>query len=161
MCRAIYWMDAYARFQVHISKHVEKTQKTLCWRGALLSTHFRIFVATKGPKIAQPWRKAVRFKTIAMHVCVPNLKALYNFWGRNCRKILWPISGCKVDQSDLIVIKLLLDVWRCLPDVYAKFQIDISNHVQKSRENFSLAESSTNSPSQVFLSARGPKFAQL
>ena len=31
---------------------------------------------------------------------------------------------------------------------------------KKSPENFSLAESSSNTPFQVFLSARGPKIAQ-
>ena len=31
-----------------------------------------------------------------------------------------------------------LDMWHCLLDVYGKFQIDISKHVQKSLENFSL-----------------------
>ena len=45
-------------------------------------------------------------------------------------------------------------------DVYTKFQTDISQHVQKSPDNFSLAGSSSNTPFQVFLSARGTKIAQ-
>ena len=36
-------------------------------------------------------------------------------------------------------MKLELDVWHNPLDVYAKFQTDISQHVQKSPENFSLA----------------------
>ena len=47
-------------------------------------------------------------------------------------------------------MKLELDVWHHPLDVYAKFQTDISQHVQKSPENFSLAGSSSNTPFQVF-----------
>ena len=57
-------------------------------------------------------------------------------------------------------MKLELDGWHHPLDVYAKFQTDISKHVQKSLENFSLAGSSSNTPFQVFLFARGPKMAQ-
>ena len=57
-------------------------------------------------------------------------------------------------------MKLELDMWHLPLDVYAKFQTDISQHVQKSPENLSLAGSSSNTPFQVFLSARGPKIAQ-
>ena len=57
-------------------------------------------------------------------------------------------------------MKLELDVWHHPLDVYAKFQTDISRHVQKSPENFSLAGSSSNTPFEVFLSTRGPKIAQ-
>ena len=54
-------------------------------------------------------------------------------------------------------MKLELDMWHHLLNVYTKFQTDISKHVQKSPEYFSLAGSSTNAPFQVFLSTRGPK----
>ena len=54
-------------------------------------------------------------------------------------------------------MKLELDMWHHLLDVYTKFQTHISKHVQKSPENFSLAGSSTNAPFQVILSTRGPK----
>ena len=56
-------------------------------------------------------------------------------------KWLWPIFGCKVGQRVQIGMKLELDVWHHSTDVYAKFQTDISKHVQKSPENFSLAGS--------------------
>ena len=75
-------------------------------------------------------------------------------------KWLSPIFGCKVGQSVHIGMKLELDVWHHPLDVYAKFQIDIFQHVQKSPESFLLAGSSSNTPFQVFLSARGPKIAQ-
>ena len=75
-------------------------------------------------------------------------------------KWLWLISSYEIGQSIQIEMKLELDVWHPPLDVYAKFQTDISKHVQKSPENFSLAGSSSNTPFQVFLSARGPKIAQ-
>ena len=49
----------------------------------------------------------------------------------NADKLLWPIFGCKVGQSVQIGMKLELDLWHHLLDVYAKFQTDISKHVQK------------------------------
>ena len=45
-------------------------------------------------------------------------------------KWLWPIFGCKVGQSVQIGMKLELDMWHHPLDVYAKFQTDISQHVQ-------------------------------
>ena len=67
----------------------------------------------------------------------------------------------QVRQSVQIGMKLKFDVWHHPLDVYAKFQTDISKHVQKSPENFSLAGSSSNTPFEVFLSVREPKIAQL
>ena len=43
----------------------------------------------------------------------------------------WPIFGCKVSQSVPIGMKLELDVWHYLLNVYIMFQIDISKHVEK------------------------------
>ena len=68
--------------------------------------------------------------------------------------------GCKVGQSVQIGMKLELDIWHYLLDVYTKFQTDISKYEQKSPENFSLAGNSTYAPFQVFLSTRGPKMTQ-
>ena len=78
----------------------------------------------------------------------------------NADKWLWPIFGCEVGQSVQIGMKLELDMWHHLLDVYTKFQTDISKHVQKSPENYSLVGSSTNAPFQVFLSTRGQKITQ-
>ena len=39
--------------------------------------------------------------------------------------------GCKVGQSVQIGMKLEIDLWYHPLDVYAKFQTDISKHVQK------------------------------
>ena len=49
----------------------------------------------------------------------------------NADKWHWPIFGCKVGQSVQIGMKLKLDVLHHPLDVYAKFQTDISQHVQK------------------------------
>ena len=54
----------------------------------------------------------------------------------HAEKILWFIFGCKEGQSVPIGMKLELDMWHHLLDVYTKFQIDISKHVERSRENF-------------------------
>ena len=64
--------------------------------------------------------------------------SVYQIWGlyiifkaMNADKWLWPILGCKVGQSVQIGMKLKLDVWHHPLNVYAKFQTDISQHVQK------------------------------
>ena len=49
----------------------------------------------------------------------------------NAEKSLWPIFGCKVGQSVQIGMKLELDVWHYLQNVYTMFQNDISKHVEK------------------------------
>ena len=43
----------------------------------------------------------------------------------------WPIFGCKVGQSVRIGMKLELDVWHYLLNVYTMFENDISKHVEK------------------------------
>ena len=62
----------------------------------------------------------------------------------NVEKLLWPISGCKVDQSVPIGMKLELDVWHYLLSVYTMFQIDISKHAEKSPENFAKSKTRKN-----------------
>ena len=57
-------------------------------------------------------------------------------------------------------MKLELDVWHHPLDVYAKFQTDISQHVQKKSGKLFAGRELYNTPFQVFLSARGPKIAQ-
>ena len=86
-------------------------------------------------------------------------KCVYQIWrlyiiaeAINEEKLLWPIIGCKVGQSCLIVMKLTQCValpTRCIYQVsiwYLKTWL-----VQKKPENFSLAGSSTNSHFRVFL----------
>ena len=46
------------------------------------------------------------------------------------------MSYCKKSQQDLIAMKLKPDVSCHLPDVYTRFQLHISKHVEKSSENF-------------------------
>ena len=63
-----------------------------------------------------------------------------NWWLRvtfeamNAEKWLWPIFGSKVGQS--IRMKLKLNLWHRLLNLYTKLQIDTSNRVEKSLENF-------------------------
>ena len=77
--------------------------------------------------------------------------SVYQIWGlyiifkaMNADKWLWPIFGCKVGQSVQIGMKFELDVWHHPLDVYAKFQTDISHHVQKSPENFKKSKTHKN-----------------
>ena len=54
---------------------------------------------------------------------------IFEAW--NAEKWLWPIFGCKVGQSVSIGMKLELDMWHYLLNVYTMFQNDISKHVEK------------------------------
>ena len=103
---------------------------TCCWLGALLTPPLSSVLSTIGPKIAQSWQKSVGVKTL--FGCVYQIWGLYiTFKAMNADKWLWPIFGCKVGQSVQIRMNFELDVWHHLLDVYAKFQTDISKHIQK------------------------------
>ena len=69
----------------------------------------------------------------------------------NAEKWLWPIFGCKVGQSVQIGMKLQLDVWHHLLDLYTKFQIDNSIHVEKK------ARKSSKNPKRTKIIAKIPK----
>ena len=47
------------------------------------------------------------------------------------QKCVWPTFGCKLGQSDPIVMQLKLDMSCHLLNVYTKFLIDISKHVEE------------------------------
>ena len=59
-----------------------------------------------------------------------------NKWPQEYQNRIWPTFGCKVGQKVLIAMKLNPDLWCRLLDVYNKFQINISKHVEKSPENW-------------------------
>ena len=46
------------------------------------------------------------------------------------------IIPCKVSQRDMIALKFKLDVSWHLPDVYTRFQVHISKHVQKAQKTY-------------------------
>ena len=54
-----------------------------------------------------------------------------DFWGHDCKKWVWPTFGCKLGQSNPIVMQLKRDMSCHLLGVYTKFQIDISKHVEE------------------------------
>ena len=54
-----------------------------------------------------------------------------DLWGHDCKKWVWPTFGCKLGQSDPIVMQLKLGMPCHLLNVYTKFQIDISKHVEE------------------------------
>ena len=47
--------------------------------GSSTYSPFRVFLSTRGPKIAQAWQKSVGVKTLTIWECVPNLRPLYDF----------------------------------------------------------------------------------
>ena len=47
--------------------------------GSSTDSPFRVFLSTRGPKIAKAWQKSIGVKTLTIWVCVPNLRPLYNF----------------------------------------------------------------------------------
>ena len=57
-----------------------------------------------------------------------------DLWGHDCKKWVWPTFGCKLGQNDPIVMQLKLDMSCRLLNVYTKFQIDISKHVEEKSE---------------------------
>ena len=122
------------------------------WLGALLTHPFECFCPPEGQKLPKH-DKNQQGSRPSLFECVYQIWGLHIiFMAMYADKLLWPIFGCKVGQSDQIGMKLELDVWHHPLDLYAKFQTDISQHVQKSPENFSLAGSSSNT--SVFVRQR-------
>ena len=99
--------------------------------GALLTPPFECFCAPEGQKLPKH-DKNQQGSRHSLFECVYQIWGLYIiFKAMDVGKLLWPIFGCKVSQSILIGLKLELDVWYHPLDVYAKFQTNISQHVQK------------------------------
>ena len=124
--------------------------------GSSTNSPFRVYLSTRGPKIAQTWRKSVGVKTLTIWVFVP--KPLYIFKATYADKCLWPTFGCKVGQGVQIGMKLELDVWHHPLDVYAKCQIDISKHVQKVRKTFRWLGALVAPPFKCFCPPEGQKW---
>ena len=59
------------------------------------------------------------------------LRIYLDLWGHDCKKLVWPTFGCELGQSDPIVMQLKLGMSCHLQNVYTKFQIDISKHVEE------------------------------
>ena len=54
-----------------------------------------------------------------------------DLWGHDWKKWVWPTFGCKLGQNYPLVMQLKLDMSCHLLNVYTKFQIDISKHVEE------------------------------
>ena len=128
------------------------------WLGTLLTPPFECFCPPEGQKLPKHDKQVNRGSRHSLFEYVYQIWGLYIiFKAMNADKWLWPIFGCKVGQSVQIGMKLELDMWHHPLDVYAKFQTDISQHVQKSPENFSLAGTSSNIPFKCFCPPEGQK----
>ena len=137
--------------QVDTAKHLEKSPENsseaetlfwwnsnfMCrWLGALLTPPFECFCPPEGQKLPKH-DKNQEGSRHSLFECVYQIWGLYIiFKAMNADKWLWPIFGCKVGQSVQIGMKLKLDVWHHPLDVYAKFQTDISQHIQKKAGKF-------------------------
>ena len=118
-------LDVYTKFQIDISKHVEKKSRSS------INSPFGVFLSAEGQKLPNHDENQQRSRH-SLYKCVYQIWGLYIiFEAMNAEKWLWPIFGCKVGQSVPIGMKLELDVWHCLLNVYTMFQNDISKHVEK------------------------------
>ena len=59
-------VDVYTMFQIDISKDVQKSPENFSLAGSLAKLPLAMFSSATGPKIAQPWRKLLRFKTLTI-----------------------------------------------------------------------------------------------
>ena len=114
-------LNVYTKFEIDIFKHVEKACKIL-----------------KNPKCAKIIQKIWFFQKNELMRKVYSRPPMYQFWSiyldlwdHDSKKWVWPTLGCIVDQSDPILMKLKLYISCHLLNVYAKFQIDMSKHVEK------------------------------
>ena len=123
----LWWwlLDVYTMFQIDISKRIELRLEN--------------FEKSKRRKSNHHISECKNFATnenyvdtsTAIYLCTKfeGFISIYNNMIAN--KWLWLSFGCKVDQSDPIVMKLKHDLSCHLLNVYTKFQIDASKHVGK------------------------------
>ena len=94
----------------YLTTCTKKVRKTFHWLGALVTPPFKCFCPPEGQNLPnhdenQQGSRHSHYK------CVYQIWGLYMiFRAMNADKWLWPIFGCKVDQSVLIGMKLELDV---------------------------------------------------
>ena len=135
-CMALPTRCIYQVSNWHLKACCKKVQKTFRWLGALLTPSSECFCPPEGQKLPNHDENQWRSRH-SLYKCVYQIWGLYIiFEAMNAEKWLWPIFGCKVGQSVPIGMKLELDVWHYLLNVYAIIQNDISKHVEKSPENF-------------------------
>ena len=129
-----------------------------CWLGALLTPPFECFCPPEGQTLPKH-DKNQQGSRHSLFECVYQIWGLYIILkAMNADKWLWPMFGCKVGQSVLIGMKLELDMWHHLLDVYAKFQTDISKHVQKKvRKTFHWLGALVTTPSKCSCPPDGQK----
>ena len=70
-------------------------------------------------------------KYTAGHLCTKFEEFILIYEAMIAKKWVCPPFGCKLGQNDLIVMQLKLDMSCHLQNVYTKFQIDISKHVEE------------------------------
>ena len=70
-----------------------------------------VFLATRGSRIAQLWRKSVEFKSLNKSESTKVYRVCH-FWGHKMKKkkIIWPVLGSRVGQNITRAMKLKLDV---------------------------------------------------
>ena len=92
----------------------------------------RAKIIAKIPKIIFLLQKTELCREVYSRPRVYQIWRIYlDLWGHDCKKWVWPTFGCKLGQSDPIVMQLKLDMSCHLLNVYTKFQIDISKHVEE------------------------------
>ena len=124
--------------------------------GSSTNSPFRVFLSTRGPKIAQASQKSIGVKTHYLSV--------YQIWGlyiifkaMHTDNWLWPIFGCKVGQSVQIRMKLEFDLWHHPLNVYAKFQTVSHNMYKKVRKTFRWLGALVTPPFKCFGPPEGQK----
>ena len=74
-----------------------------------------------------------------------------DLWVHDCKKWVWPTFGCRLGQSDPIMIKLKLNMSCNLLNVYTKFENDISKHVEKKYGNLGRMDRRTDRQTGIAL----------
>ena len=81
------------------------------------------------PKIRILQKKKTLCREVYSRPCIYQIWEIYlDLWGHDW---VWPTFGCKLGQSDPIIMQLKLYMSCHLLNTYTKFQIDISKHVDK------------------------------
>ena len=149
--------DVYARFQVHISKHIE-INFPLAWNSVEIP--LQCLWPPEDQKLANHDENRYGSRHL-LHKCVYHLKALYRFLRPYMKKNEFgPFLA-------VIYVRLTRSWWNCNSVCGITYQMSVprfklrcQNMYKKFRKTFRWWGALLRSPFRVFLSARGPNIAQ-
>ena len=121
-------LHVYTKFETDISTHVENKP------GKLRKIPKRAKIIAKIPKIISLQKQNLCWEVYSRPPVYQIWRIYFDLWGHDCKKWVWPTFGCKLGQSDPIVMQLKLDM-SCHLLYIPSFKLISQSMLKKSSKN--------------------------